>query len=258
MKLDGSVALVTGANRGLGAVFVRELLARGAKVYAAARSVESLAATVEQHPDRIVPIRIDITDDLSVAAAANIAGDVTLLINNAGRLDQLSLAEAGDLSSLRAEMEVNVFGLARMCLAFAPIIGHNGGGAIVNMLSGSSIVPAPQFGTYAATKAAAMSLTHSMRWDYERFGVKVIGIYAGLIATDMVANLDIPKVSAETVVTRALDGIEAGELEIATDERSAAYRAQFHVGLAEVLEKSRERASEIRAKHPARKMSSAS
>ncbi len=252
MKLDGSVALVTGANRGLGAVFVRELLARGAKVYTAARDVESLAATVNQHPDRVVPITIDVTDDLSVSAAANLAKDVTLLVNNAGRLDQLSLGEAGDLASLRGEMEVNVFGLARMCLAFAPIIGGNGGGVIVNMLSGSSLVPAPQFGTYSATKAAAMSLTHSMRWDFHKLGIDLVGVYAGLVDTELVANLDAPKVSAEAVVTRALDGIEAGELDIATDERSAAYRAQFHSGLEDFLGQARERATSLRAKHPAR------
>ena len=251
MKLDGSVALVTGANRGLGAVFVRQLLARGAKVYAGARDVDSLAATVQQHPKRVVPLKIDVTNDHSVSAAADQAMDVTLLLNNAGRLDQLSLGEAGDLSSLRGEMEVNVFGLARMCLAFAPIIGSNGGGAIVNMLSGSSIVPVPHFGTYSATKAAAMSLTHSMRWDFQKFGIDLVGVYAGLVDTELVANLNAPKASAESVVSRALDSVEAGETDIATDERSATYRAQFHSGLEDFLDQARARATSVRAEHPA-------
>lgn len=125
MKAAGSVALVTGANRGLGAVFVRELLARGAKVYAGAREVEKLASVVALDSERVVALQLDVTYEQSVAAAA---GNVTLLVNNSGRLDQMSLGEAGDLDSLRGEVEVNVFGLARMCLTFAPIIGRNGGG----------------------------------------------------------------------------------------------------------------------------------
>lgn len=253
MKLAGSVALVTGANRGIGAVFVRELVARGAKVYAGARDIENLAAVASIDRDRIVPLQLDVTDQHSVAAAAEVARDVTLLVNNAGRLDQLSLGEAGDLESLRGEMEVNVYGLARMCLAFAPIIGRNGGGAIANMLSVASIVSVPWFGTYSATKAAAMSLTHTMRWDFEPLGISVIGIYAGLVDTDMAANIDSPKASADSVVTRALVGIEAGEVDIAADERSASARAQFHAGLEGVLRQSRERSTANRARHPARR-----
>jgi short-subunit dehydrogenase len=203
--------------------------------------------------DRIVPLPLDVTNEQSVSAAARVAQDVTLLVNNAGRLDQLSLGEAGDLESLRGEMEVNVFGLARMSLTFAPIIGQNGGGAIANMLSVASIVSVPWFGTYSATKAAAMSLTQTMRWDFEPFGVSVVGIYAGLIDTEMVENIESAKVSPDAVVTRALDGIEAGEVDIATDERSAATCAQFQSGLEEVLRQSRERSTENRAKNPARR-----
>jgi short-subunit dehydrogenase len=140
--------------------------------------------------------------------------------------------------------------MAAMCLAFAPIIARNGGGAIVNMLSRAAIVPPPHFGTYAASKAAAMSLTHSMRWDYEPHGVRIIGVYAGLIATEMVANIDMPKVSPEAVVSRVLDGVEGGEDDIAVDEPSAALRAQFHAGLEEALQVTRDRATAIRAKFP--------
>ena len=250
MKVAGCTALVTGANRGLGSAFVDGLLARGAMIYACARDVASLAPLVQRAPDRIMPLELDVTDQRSVETAAARAPDVTLLVNNAGRLDQLSLGEAGDLSSLRGEMEVNVFGMAAMCLAFAPIIARNGGGAIVNMLSRAAIVPPPHFGTYAAAKAAAMSLTHSMRWDYEPRGVRIVGVYAGLIATEMVANIDMPKVPPEAVVTRVLDGVEAGEGDIAVDEPSALLRAQFHAGLEEALQVTRDRATAIRAKFP--------
>jgi NAD(P)-dependent dehydrogenase (short-subunit alcohol dehydrogenase family) len=250
MKAAGCCALVTGANRGLGSAYVDGLLARGARIYACARNAANLAPIVRRAPDRIIPLELDVTDQRSVEAAALRATDVTMLINNAGRLDQLSLGEAGDLSSLRGEMEVNVFGMAAMCLAFAPIIARNGGGAIVNMLSRAAIVPPPHFGTYAASKAAAMSLTHSMRWDYEPMGIKVIGVYAGLIATEMVANIDMPKVSPEAVVSRVLDGVEAGEGDIAVDEPSALLRAQFHAGLEQALEVTRARATAIRAQFP--------
>jgi NAD(P)-dependent dehydrogenase (short-subunit alcohol dehydrogenase family) len=250
MKVAGCIALVTGANRGLGSAYVDGLLARGARIYACARDAASLGPVVRRAPDRIIPLELDVTDQRSVDAATLRATDVTLLINNAGRLDQLSLGEAGDLSSLRGEMEVNVFGMAAMCLAFAPIIARNGGGAIVNMLSRAAIVPPPHFGTYAASKAAAMSLTHSMRWDYEPLGVKLIGVYAGLIATEMVANIDMPKASPEAVVSRVLDGIEAGEGDIAVDEPSALLRAQFHAGLEEALQVTRDRATAIRAQFP--------
>jgi short-subunit dehydrogenase len=143
-------------------------------------------------------------------------------------------------------MEVNGFGLFQMYLAFATIIGGIGSGAIINMLSAASIVPPPQFGSYAASKAAAMSLTHSMRWDFEPAGIDVVGVYAGLIETDMAANLDLPKTAPEEVVHRAFEGIEAGLLDIAVDERSAMLRKQLHSGIEKLLVASRHRATAIR------------
>jgi NAD(P)-dependent dehydrogenase (short-subunit alcohol dehydrogenase family) len=246
VQIHGSAALVTGANRGLGAVFVEELVARGCKVYACARNIGDLDRMIAKHGGNVLPIELDVTNQSAIVAATARADDVNLLINNAGRLDQLSLGEAGDLSSLKAEMEVNVFGLAQMCLSFAPIIGKNGGGAIVNMLSAASLVPPPHFGSYAASKAAAMSLTHSMRWDFEPAGIDVVGVYAGLIDTDMISNLDMPKTSPEDVVRIAFEGLEAGLLDIAVDDRSAILRKQLHSGIEELLVAGRQRATAIR------------
>ena len=247
MNICGVSALVTGANRGLGAAFVDQLVARGAsRVYACARQPERLETIARRHRDVVVPLCLDVTNDDDVSSAVEKASDITLLVNNAGRLDQLSLGEAGDLSSLRAEMEVNVFGLAHMSLAFAPVISSNGGGAIVNMLSAASLVPPPHFGSYAATKAAAMSLTHSTRWDFEPLGVNVIGIYAGLIDTGMTENLSMSKSAPEEVASRALDGLEAGEVDIAVDERSAMVRAKLHEGIEELLAGARKRATKLR------------
>jgi len=250
VRIHGSAALVTGANRGLGTVFVEELVARECKVYACARNIRDLDRIIAKYGGKVSPIELDVTNQSEVVAATAQADDVSLLINNAGRLDQLSLGEAGDLSSLRAEMEVNVFGLAQMCLSFAPIIGKNGGGAIVNMLSVASLVAPPHFGSYAASKAAAMSLTHSMRWDFESSGIDVIGIYAGLVDTEMTANLDMPKSSPQEVVRRAFDGLEAGELDIAVDERSEMLRAQLQNGIEDLLAASRKGATALRKNSP--------
>ncbi len=253
MELSGKVALVTGANRGLGAVFVDGLVAHGAMVYAAARNQESVAPIVARYGGCVIPLELDVTDPPAIAAAAATAGDVNLLVNNAGRLEQLGLAEAGGLGPLRAEMEVNVFGLAQMSLAFAPVIARNGGGAIVNMLSVASLLPFAPFASYSASKAAAMSLTHSMRWDFHKLGVQVFGIYAGFIDTGMVSNIVADKATPQMIVERALSGIEADELDIATDDRSTEIRDRLQHGLEGVLKESYERADVFRINHPARR-----
>jgi NAD(P)-dependent dehydrogenase (short-subunit alcohol dehydrogenase family) len=251
MELSGKVALVTGANRGLGAVFVDGLVARGATVYAAARNQESVAPIVARYGGCVIPLELDVTDPPAIASATATAGDVNLLVNNAGRLEQLGLAEAGGLDPLRAEMEVNVFGLAQMSLAFAPVIARNGGGAIVNMLSVASLLPFAPFASYSASKAAAMSLTHSMRWDFHKLGVQVFGIYAGFIDTGMVSNVVADKATPQMIVERALSGIEADELDIAADDRSTEVREQLQHGLEGLLKESYERADLFRINHPA-------
>ena len=164
MELRGSVAIVTGANRGLGKCFVDALITRGAaKVYTGARDPDNLTPLLETHGNKVVALRLDVTSDADAAAAAEQASDATLLINNAGALESLGLMEAGSLEPLRLETEVNVYGPARLTLAFAPVLAANGGGAVMNVLSVASLVAFPAFGTYSATKAALMSLTHSLR-----------------------------------------------------------------------------------------------
>lgn len=249
LRIDGVVALVTGGNRGLGAAFVGALLARGAaKVYMGARDPATVA-----NRDRAVALPLDVTDRAAIAAAAAAAPDVALLINNAGVLRQRSLFEAGDTNALRAEMDVNVFGLADCALAFAPIIARNAGrsgGAIVNMLSVASLIAFPSFGSYAASKAAAMSLTHSLRWDLRPKNVSVHGVYAGFIDTDMTAGLDAEKAAPRAIADAALDGLEAGLLDIPTDERSRRYCAALLSRLPEIQAEAEARADAFRAAHP--------
>src|SRR5262249_9680534 len=154
MDIKGSVALVTGSNRGIGRCFVEALLARGAaKVYASARRPERLADLVDSHKGRVVPLRLDITVPADIAAAASQCRDVNLLVNNAGINLQAGLIAAKDLGSARAEMETNYFGPLSMCRAFAPILAGNGGGAIINMLSILARGDPPMYGSLSASQA---------------------------------------------------------------------------------------------------------
>src|SRR5262245_46263753 len=172
---EGAVALVTGANRGIGAGFVSGLLQAGAlRVYAAARDPQTLAPAGRDA--RIVPIALDITDDASVWAAAARLTDVDLLVNNAGVALGARLIGASDLSAARQEMEVNYFGLLRMCRAFAPILAANGGGTLINVLSILARVASPAVGSYSASKASALSLTQAVRAELQAQGTRVIGV----------------------------------------------------------------------------------
>lgn len=179
--VEGAVVLVTGANRGIGAAFVQELLAAGARrVYAAARNIESLAE-VAQQDERVVPVQIDITDDTSVAAVAQKLSDVEIVVNNAGIATGARLIGAANLEAARNEIEVNYFGLLRMSRAFAPILAANGGGVFINILSILSRVASPTSGSYSASKAAALSLTQSVRAELRARGTRVIGIMPGYV-----------------------------------------------------------------------------
>ena len=211
---------------------------------------ESLAPLLARHGERVVPLPLDVTDPESVAAAAARAGDTTLLINNAGLLEHRGLMEAGNLAVLEREMAVNVYGLARMCLAFAPVIAGHGGGAIVNMLSVASLVSFPPFGSYSATKAAAMSLTHSLRWELKDKGIEVFGVYAGLIDTGMVGYVDGEKARPQDVTESALNGVESGTPDIDADQRSKDVRVQLREDPEGLLRSSQARADGFRAAHP--------
>jgi len=251
MKITGSTALVTGANRGLGLKFVEALLEYGAaKVYATARDAATLTALVDSHAANVVPLTLDVTDQAQVDAVATAASDTTLLINNAGALDQSGLMAADDLGGLELEMAVNVFGVARMCRAFAPVIAANGGGGVANMLSVASMVNFPIFGTYAASKAAAMSLTDCLRFEMRDHGVEVFGIYAGYIDTDMLGNVAADKTSPADVARNTMLGIEAGDINIDTDERAKLVRQGLRDDPAGVIAMTWERAVEFRAANP--------
>jgi len=222
MRISGSVALVTGANRGLGQVYARELIRRGAaKVYGAARNP---AAITEPG---VTPVRLDITDLAQVAEAARQCPDVSLLVNNAGVMKASTFIDAPGLDAARLEMETNYFGTLSMCRAFAPLLAANGGGAIVNMLSVASFYTNPFTASYGASKAAAWSLTNGVRTELHHQGTLVVAVHAAFIDTDMAAGIDAPKISPESVAQQALDAVEAGQVEVLTDERSRTVKASL-------------------------------
>jgi NAD(P)-dependent dehydrogenase (short-subunit alcohol dehydrogenase family) len=222
MKIEGSVALVTGANRGLGQVYARELVRRGAaKVYGAARNP---AAVTEPG---VTPIALDVTDAQRVTQVAAQCADVSLLINNAGVLTYSNFISAPDLSGARLEMETNYFGTLSMCRAFAPVLAANGGGAIVNMLSVSSFYTNPFDASYGASKAAGWSLTNGVRLELHHQGTLVVGVHASFIDTDMAALTTEPKDSPESVVQQVFDAVEAGQVEVLCDQRTRTVKAEL-------------------------------
>jgi short-subunit dehydrogenase len=210
MNIENAIVLVTGANRGIGHAYVTELLARGAaKIYVAARDTAALRELLLAGGPRLVPLPLDVTDPDQVAAAAKVASDVTLLINNAGyaAFDGAISAPAIDLA--RREMEVNYFGPLALSRAFAPILAKNGG-AIVNMLSMLSLVTLPMAGTYSASKAAALALTRSLRAELAAQATQVVGVLAVQTDTAMGATMPEPRMTPQEVVGDALDAVQAG------------------------------------------------
>lgn len=222
MKIEGSVALVTGANRGLGRAFARALVARGAAtVYGAARD----ASTVTDAG--VIPVGLDVTDPAQVHRVAEACGDVTLLVNNAGVLTNTPLIGAPDLEAARLEMEVNYFGTLSMCRAFAPVLASNGGGAIVNMHSVVSFFTPPASGSYGVSKAAVWAMTNGVRIELARQGTLVVGVHCGFVDTDMAAGVDAPKLAPDEVARQAFDAVEAGQVEVLADELTRTMKASL-------------------------------
>ncbi|MET7425164.1 SDR family oxidoreductase [Dactylosporangium sp. NPDC005555] len=219
MEINGSVALVTGANRGLGRHFAQELLNRGATtVYATARDPR----TVDLPGVRV--LQLDITSPQSVAAAAGVAEDVTLLVNNAGVATNTNLVD-GPLDAVRLEMETHYFGTLHVIRAFAPVLAANGGGAILNVLSLLSWANYDGANSYSAAKAAQWSLTNGVRLELAEQGTHVTGIHLGAADTDMMAGWDVPKLDPAFVVAAALDGVASGRTEVLVDDASRAAKA---------------------------------
>ncbi|MEX0172501.1 SDR family oxidoreductase [Streptomyces sp. LMG1-1-1.1] len=212
MELKDAIAVVTGANRGLGRHLAAQLVERGAMVYAAARRPETVDLP------GVTPLRLDLTDEESIRAAARIASDATLLVNNAGISTGTPLI-AGGLDAVRLEMNTNFFGPLAVTRAFAPVIESNGGGAVLNVLSVLSWLHPAGLGAYAAAKAAAWALTGAAREELAPRGIAVSALHVGYMDTDMAASVPADqRADPAEVAAHALAGIETGLPEILADD----------------------------------------
>jgi NAD(P)-dependent dehydrogenase (short-subunit alcohol dehydrogenase family) len=213
MKLDNATVLITGANRGIGLAFAKAALARGArKVYAGARSPAGVTLP------GVVPLKLDVNSPADVTAAAQLAGDVTLVINNAGIAQMGGVLAADAEASLRQQLETNLFGVLRVGRAFAPVLGANGGGAMLNVASVASWVTMPALAAYAITKSATWSLSNALRNELRAQGTQVLTLHMGFVDTDMTQGIDMPKSTPEDIVARAFDALEAGADEVLADD----------------------------------------
>jgi NAD(P)-dependent dehydrogenase (short-subunit alcohol dehydrogenase family) len=221
MNTENIVALVTGANRGLGRRFAEQLVARGAKVYAGARRPETVDLP------GVTPIQLDVTDPESIRRATEAAPDVNVIINNAGVSTRSGLLD-GSLDDIRLEMETHYFGTLQVIRAFAPIVERNGGGAILNVLSVLAWHHPPTSGAYAAAKAAGWAMTDAVRTELAPKGIHVAALHVGYMDTDMVSYVPADqKTDPEVVAKQALDGLFAGETEILGDSLTREVKAQL-------------------------------
>jgi len=225
MNLQTQVALVTGANRGIGRALVQALLKAGVKkIYSTARSSEKLAQL--PNDSRVVPLQVEVSDTRSVAALAMAAPDVTLLINNAGVLDFGPVLEA-PLTAFERNFATNFYGVLHMSRAFAPVIERSGGGAIVNVLTLVALASMPGLGVYNASKAAAWSLTQSMRANLASRKIEVYGVFPGAVDTDMLAAVEMPKTSPADIADAVLRGLTESSEDIFPDSMSSGLYAAW-------------------------------
>jgi NAD(P)-dependent dehydrogenase (short-subunit alcohol dehydrogenase family) len=215
VEIAGRRALVTGANRGLGEQFVEALVGRGIdRVYAAARDPDTLSPLLARHGNRVVPVRLDVTDPADVQATAQLREDIDLLVSNAGQACISPVLAAEDESHFRSVFEVNFFGPLALVRALGPQLRARRGGVLF-VLSLAALVISRSSPIYSASKAAAMMLGTAVRHEFRRDGVVVTSSFPGFIDTDMTVGVEIPKAPPRLVAERSLDGWQA--------ERSAVF-----------------------------------
>jgi NAD(P)-dependent dehydrogenase (short-subunit alcohol dehydrogenase family) len=226
MEIANSVALVTGGNRGIGEAFVRAFVAAGARrVYVGTRQLNAAAHLVAEAPACVVAVELDVADERSIARAARDCPDVSILVNNAGQFFRQTLLRAPDLSSARAEMEVNYFGPLAMCRAFAPILARSSSSAIANVLSAGGLVAVPIMGGYSPSKFAARAMSTCLRAELAAQGTSVTALFVGSVDTRMADHVKGAKEKPETIAAVGLTAIRRGAEEVDTDLMAIEVRA---------------------------------
>lgn len=244
-QIQGSVALVTGANRGIGKAIVEGLLSRGAsKVYAAVRNPDSADELVRQYGNRVVPIEFDLTRPETIEAAARTATDVTLVVNNAGVLRNATPLSEDAVDALQFEMNVNVYGLIRVAQAFAPILKQNGGGGFVQLNSVASLKNFPAFATYSASKAASYSITQALKSLLSEDGIQVVSVHPGPIATDMGREAGLEEIAEppSLVADAIVDALATGQFHAFPDSLAKQIGQAYESFAANVVESQMEEA----------------
>ena len=221
MDIKNATVFITGANRGLGLAFAREARRRGAaKVYAGMRKTDGF------NEPGIIPVRIDVTDPASVAAAAELAADTTVLINNAGIAALIDSPLSTDVAAQSQRMfDTNYYGVVRVTQAFEPGLSTKPKAAIINVLSDIVWLPRPILAPYAASKAAAWSYTNQLRFHLRERGVQVLGLHVGFIDTDLTNGIDVPKADPADVVSQTYDALAAGKSEVMADKGTEALKS---------------------------------
>jgi len=230
MNPKGKPALVSGANRGIGKAIVIELLNQGAeKIYAGARSLESLNELTAAYGDRIVPIQLDVTDDNSIKRASESISHLDVLVNNAGVFSVGGVLADTALESMKTNLDVNVWGVLKLSNAVLPLLKESKESAIVNISSVAGLGNMPMAGTYSVSKAAVHSMTQGMRAELNENSTLVMGVYPGPIDTDMAAGLEMDKDTPQNVAKAIVNGLMEGREDMYPDVMSVEIGA-FYAG----------------------------